>query len=300
MALVDPPADASASQDASKAQDAPEVQNDASGSPADAPQIPARCDLTKPFGEATLVPGINSAFDEMRFSLTGDEKTAFVARSKGNGNGLDSLILAARRESRDVPFGAPDDALTSTINQLNSTTGTVYNVAVSADGLTLYTSRSSAAIAISTRPGLDATFGAESLVTIQDDDLSHDAYDATISADGQTLYWEDTSFSQIFAASRVGQGAFDNQKLIADAQAPIALSADELSMFSALGIRTVLVATRPDKAAMFGANSAIPNVSSSSNDFPVALTVDGCVLYISSNRPEGLGGYDIWEAHRSQ
>ena len=268
--------------------------------PADAPQVPARCDLTKPFGEATLVPGINSGFDEMRFSLTGDEKTAFVARSKGNGMGLDSLILAARRESRDVPFGAPDDALTSTINQLNSTTGTVYNASVSADGLTLYTSRSSAAIAISTRPSLEAAFGTESIVTVQDSNLSHDAYDAAISADGQTLYWEDTSFAQIFAASRVGQGAFDSQKLIANAQAPVALSSDELSMYSALGIRTVLVATRSNKADMFGANTAIPNVSSSSDDFPVAITLDGCVLYICSNRPEGLGGYDIWEAHRPQ
>jgi hypothetical protein len=36
------------------------------------------------------------------------------------------------------------------------------------------------------------------------------------------------------------------------------------------------------------------------NDVPVALTNDGCVLYISSQRPGGFGGYDIWEAHRPQ
>jgi len=39
-------------------------------------------------------------------------------------------------------------------------------------------------------------------------------------------------------------------------------------MYSTLGIRTVLVATRSNKADMFGANTAIPNVSSSSDDFP--------------------------------
>jgi hypothetical protein len=121
--------------------------------------------------------------------------------------------------------------------------------------------------------------------------------------DGQTLYYGDTSFGQVLSASRVGSVAlFGGARFISAAQAPVVVSSDELAMFSALGGHDVLEATRAAKTATFGGSMAtgdIVNVNTASVDSPVAITRDGCVLYISSNRT-GSSGYDIWEAHRLQ
>jgi hypothetical protein len=61
-----------------------------------------------------------------------------------------------------------------------------------------------------------------------------------------------------------------------------------------------MVSTRTTKNDLFGLGIPVANVNSTANDAPAALTQDGCVRYISSNRPDSLGGYDIWEARRPQ
>jgi hypothetical protein len=38
--------------------------------------------------------------------------------------------------------------------------------------------------------------------------------------------------------------------------------------------------------------------NSAADDWPVFLTADGCLLYLASSRPGGLGGMDIWVAQR--
>ena len=139
------------------------------------------------------------------------------------------------------------------------------------------------------------------VLTLTSHTLTSNAFNAKISDDGETLYFGDESFSTVFAVTRVGSGVFDGSHIVASAiQAPIALSDDELTMYNSdtTGIASVQAATRVDRTATFGPGSLIPNVSSSGWDTPVALTADGCVLSIASNRAGRLGGYDIWEAHR--
>jgi len=129
------------------------------------------------------------------------------------------------------------------------------------------------------------------------------ALSPAISADGQTLYWLDfNDFGKVFAATRSsGSTGFVNKRAastIAIGRSPV-LSADELTLFYADGNGTdVLESTRANKTEMFGTGVPVDNVNSTANDIPVALSYDGCVLYLSSNRPRGLGGYDIWEARR--
>jgi hypothetical protein len=76
-------------------------------------------------------------------------------------------------------------------------------------------------------------------------------------------------------------------------------SADELTMYYAQvnGV-DVFVSTRDSKTQQFGTGVPVADVSSSAADQPVALSHGGCVLYISSARPGGLGGRDIWQATR--
>jgi len=124
-----------------------------------------------------------------------------------------------------------------------------------------------------------------------------------VSADGQTLYFTDDSFSVWYAATRFqGFGSFTNQHTVGSALGQGIMPPDELTMFSwntASGRgQEVVVSTRSDKTAMFGNKIAVDSVNSTASEIPVALSDDGCVLYISSDRPSGVGGFDIWEAHR--
>jgi hypothetical protein len=49
---------------------------------------------------------------------------------------------------------------------------------------------------------------------------------------------------------------------------------------------------------VFGPPTEVPNVNSSSRDFKPSITADGLSLYFISNRPGGIGGFDIWVATR--
>lgn len=284
--------------------DAAEGQPDAAGGSPDAafdaPGSQPRCDPTKPFGTPMLVPNVNSSLDELSFSLTQDEKTAFVRRSTGTSTPTQT-ILSTHRDSIDANFDTPNANLTAAING----SGTVSDPSSGPDGLALYFSRQNGnqfGLYVATRPDANASFDAGTLLVI-DAMNATDRFSPATSADGQTLYYGDISFSQVFSASRGGSvAAFINPKLISSAQAPVVVSSDELTMYSALGGRDVLEATRVNKTATFGGNGAaadIINVNTASSETPVAITRDGCVLYISSNRA-GSVGYDIWEAHRPQ
>jgi hypothetical protein len=276
----------------------PDAAGGAPDASVDAPGSQPRCDPTKPFGTPILVPNVNSSLDELSFSLTQDEKTAFVGRSTGTTTATQT-ILSSHRNSIDGDFDTPNANLTAAINA----SGIVSEVSAGTDGLTLYFSRQTGnqfGLHVATRPDANASFDAGTLLVI-DGVNATELFSPALSADGQTLYFGDISFSQVFSASRGGSVAtFINRKLISSAQAPVVVSSDELTMYSALGGHDVLEATRVNKTATFGGNGAagdIINVNTASSETPVAITRDGCVLYISSNRA-GSVGYDIWEAHR--
>ena len=268
----------------------------------DATGTQARCDRTKPFGAPTLLPNINSSLDEISFSLTRDEKTAFVARYAGSGTGQRRTILSAQRASTGDAFSTPSTTVTSAINS----TGDEWRVSSGADCLTLYVSRDSGlggtpkfGSFVAVRADAGASFDAGTLITVDSTALT-DTVTPTISGDGQTLYWSDLSFSLIYSAGRVDAGRFAGKRTVSmTAQEPV-ISGDELTMYYSLGGNDVLAATRTSKTDMFSNETTLASVSSPSSDTPVAVTADDCVLYISSNRPGGIGGYDIWEARRPQ
>jgi hypothetical protein len=54
-----------------------------------------------------------------------------------------------------------------------------------------------------------------------------------------------------------------------------------------------------DPSKQFGTPTLVSNVNTASAEFDARLTTTETELYLSSNRPQGVGGFDIWVATRS-
>jgi len=60
----------------------------------------------------------------------------------------------------------------------------------------------------------------------------------------------------------------------------------------------LFTATRASTSDPFGAPAPITELNTTSNDADLFVTTDGLRAYFASDRPGGLGGYDIWQASR--
>jgi len=284
----------------------PPLPDGGSQAPPDAgPQVPpdgtpptARCRPAEPFGAPTPVAGVNSTDDEVGFALTRDERTGFVTRVVQD-TAQSVVILAARRATLGDPFGAPTEDATS---QLNAVDGDEYYPFPSNDGLSLYFSRSISAgdpqLNLATRASAGATFRSETPVLVEGAAVA--AMSSVLSADGATLYWADPTRGLHSASRGSGPGEFATQlDLSLDEVTSPVLSPDELTVYYAnSAVSGILVATRASRTAVFGAGTVLAGLDSIAGDAPVFLTSDGCVLYLKSNRPGGLGGDDLWQAQR--
>jgi len=270
---------------------------DATGS-SDASAV-ARCDPAKPFGTPIPVPNINTSNDETNFTLTRDELTGFVGYVVQPPVSTGQLLVTQRASLGD-DFAAPSGALTTAINDA---TGTEYAPSSVADGLSLYFHRQTSAdiaIIVASRADRSSAFPAGATVTAGGSGLVL-ALGAEISSDGSTLYWLDYNDFKLWSATRGATPSDFVGKTLAStfALGGTALSADELTLFYSNGNGDdVLSTTRASKQVAFEPGAIVPNINTAQQDKPVFLTRDGCVLYLSSNRPGGLGGTDIWQARR--
>ena len=259
----------------------------------------ARCDLGKPFATPTLVPKVNTSNDEFWFTTTRDELSGFVSyvvqQAPSN-----ATILATGRRTIDDPFSTPNANITDAINGV---IGSEYAASPISDGLLVYFHRQSGpniGIYAATRmTGEDFTAG--TAVTVDGKQLL-DALSATISADGMTLYWLDIATFVLHSATRGAKptsftGSTVTSKMGIGGNA--VLTADELTLFYSEG-NDIMETTRASTGMPFGVGVPVANVNSAQNDYPTHLSHDGCVLYLVSTRPGGLGGPDIWEARRPQ
>jgi hypothetical protein len=260
----------------------------------------ARCDSTKPFGTPTLLANVNTSNEETAFSFTRDEHIAFVGRVV-QGPPSSATIVLAERASREVDFPTPASTLTAAINNV---AGFEYAPSSVADGLILYFHRYTAeAITIyaATRPDNVSSFSEGTSISVDGTGLQN-ALSPTISADGQTLYWLDYNDFKMRSAKRGNTPTiFTNVRVASTmdlSHSPV-LSADELTLYYSQGNGVdVLESTRASTSEMFGTGVPVANVNSAMDDSPVAVSSDGCVLYISSARSGGVGGRDIWQARR--
>jgi len=142
-------------------------------------------------------------------------------------------------------------------------------------------------------------------------DAPGDNFDPFLAPDGQWLYWTvdagDDAMNLRRAYRATPQAPFEAQGL-----SPLESDAyDDSQSLSADG-RVVVwgserpggpgqhdlwFATRSDAEAEFGAPAAIPGVNTAVQDREVFVTADGCSLYFASDRPGGMGAWDLYVAH---
>jgi len=274
----------------------------------------ANADFT--FGTPVPVPNVNSTSWEGHPSISTDELELFFMSDRPGGNGED--IWVATRETIDGDWRTPV-WLGITVN--SSSRERYPNI--SADGLSLYFT--------SLRPGGS---GGEDLwvttrKTISDPweppvnlgstvNKSGDEWESCISTDGLTLYFT--------CGWSGGYGTFDlwitTRETKEDPWTPAenlgptinsssgeatpSISADGLMLFfssSWPGTAYVYenydlyVSMRPDTEANWGESENLgPMVNGAYADVCPSVSSDGRTLYFSSNRPDGPGEWNIWQA----
>ncbi|HWO19220.1 MAG TPA: hypothetical protein VNO30_10595 [Kofleriaceae bacterium] len=259
---------------------------------------PARCDPTADFGEPTLVPNINSSFDEGTIAMTADELTAYISRT----DGYSTMLLVSTRRSIAEDFSPPtsDPSLVAVV----SSAGIEYAASPTSDGLLLYYHRQlpsqAPRIYVSVRATRDDLFD-EGMQVSSGGTAPEAVLGPAPSLDGQTLYWIDYYDFTLRAATRYNYRGFTAQVVVSVMKvSSYALSADELTLYYSWGLpmNDVFVTTRTSKTAPFRTGALVPKVNTADNDSPLFLTADGCQLYLSSTRPGGIGGVDTWIARR--
>lgn len=169
-------------------------------------------------------------------------------------------LYTARRSSASQAFGTP-----TILPQANAAAGE-YNPSVSSDGLMLLFDSSNisgeaAHLYVSTRTSKVGEFGTPSKVAnVNSATVTDSDNQPFVTADGQELW---------FISYRAGGlGASDIYRAVWS-------------------------------GSSFANVAAITALSSSTTDWLPMLSADKLTVYLSSDRPGGKGGFDIWTAHRS-
>lgn len=277
--------------------------------PADAPpDAPApRCDVTKPFGTPTLLPGINDANRDIQAFLV-DDLTLYWTTNRG---GTDDLYFATRTSPTGT-FGNP-----LPITGFSST-GSETAAVLTGDRLTMYYAYAPMGVAVyelyvATRANPSGVWGAGTPVTALNN-AGSDEGDPTVTGDGTLVYFATdrnagASGYDIWVGTRASNGTFSNvgpatELNSAAYDAHPRVTANGLTMYfssmrtggGALAGADVWMATRTSTSAAFGTPTRVAELNTNSNESPTWISDDGCVIYLQSNRPNNVGGQDIWEA----
>lgn len=226
---------------------------------AGAPPVDEGCDVDEPFTTITPLSNLNSDTLDGCPRLAADELTIFFVSPKGNAEGANWDLWAAKRSNVAVPFGAAQKLA----NVNGSTLDT--DPSVSPDGRATYFASwrgeaSQLRLYRSTRGSAESEFGAASELQVGHVAGTNDQA-PMVSPDGKVLY---------FASNRPkGKGGLDILR------API--GAD-----GALG---------PIERA--------DDLNSSADDSLVAFSADMRAAYFSSNRAGTVGDMDVWVAKRN-
>ena len=241
----------------------------------DAP--PPRCDLTKPFGTPTQVPGIHdSNADDVHATLTGDELTVYFGSNRGSAQGP-FHIWKATRATKDSVFGAPVQLFDTFMQNGES------NPSVTPDGNTIYfdagfviytSTRSSAAVVFPTPSPINSTSEAN--------------YGPSVTADGSAIYVENLNNGVIARIDKTATGFSDRQTVPLGGGKSVTSPAtsDDLTLFFSVGEMigsNIQVSTRASKNVSFPTALEVaelknPNEATSAVSW---VSADGCRIYMN-------------------
>jgi WD40-like Beta Propeller Repeat len=270
----------------------------------DAPPVQPRCDPAKPFGTPTAVANINSSAVDQGAKLV-DDLTLYFGSSRQPSPGL----YKATRSSPTSPFGTPV-ALTA----INAT-GTANGPTLTGDGLTMYyaliaPTQTTADLYVTARPNKAAEFPAGTPVAQVNSTV--DDLDPFITEDGSALYFDSSRGStalHLQVAVHQSDGSFSTPQALTNLNTTVVdghpvLSHDGLTLYwsstradgGAQGVTDIWTATRPATSGTFGTPVRVPELSTSSAESVSWVSPDGCMVYLQSDRPGGMGGQDIYQA----
>jgi hypothetical protein len=208
-------------------------------------------------------------------------------------------------------FGPPE-----VLGNPNYAGNVLWAPSLSADALTLYVAvvipGFNEQIAVSTRPDRGNTFGFANVVPPP----VSQSIEGTphISLDGLSLYFfseragSGDAARDLYVATRSDpNGAFDTASPLSSVNSSSTdhlpwVSADELTLYFTSrrsGNLDIWRSTRGSRAEPFGAPVAVTEINSSADDNGATLTQDARTLIMTSNRQNGAGGYDLWQAERA-
>ena len=139
--------------------------------------------------------------------------------------------------------------------------------------------------------------------------LTVDPFNPAISADGLTLLFASHRVftdNDIFQASRGATTAdFTNPKPVANVDTAASevepyLARDGATMYfvRTVASRQTVVRAVGSAAGGFAGLTTVSEVDGPTNDSDPVLSADGLTLYWGSDRPGGLGDFDVWQARR--
>ena len=251
---------------------------------------------------------LNTTNDDLSPEISADGLTLYFASTRALGQPYDLWI--ASRAARAAPFDPPQP-----IGELN-TAADETDPSISLDQLTLYFRSDRAGTAdiyVSVRASPTNSFAPPMSVTGLDDAVAYDA-DPAISGDGLEIFFLSdraggVGAQDIWTATRNDVSAsFGPPRNLVEVNSTAAdrapfLSPDGLSLYfssSRSGSQSldVYVATRIAPALPFAPPMRIGVIATTDIDDDPSVTADGRELFLSSDRPGGVGTNDVWSAKR--
>ena len=230
--------------------------------------VSQRPDVNAPWGPArNLGPAINTAGNEQTPALSLDEHMLFFTSNRPGGLGGFDLYVSRRHNRRD-DFGwqAPVN-VGSGVNSVDQEFGPAFFEDEDTGTISLYFSTD--------RPGGPGGF---------------DIYASTLEPDG--------TFGPALLVEELSSPFTDLRPWIRRDGLEMFLDSDRPGTFGGLDL---WVSTRPSTADPWSQPVNLgPLVNGPADDFRPSLSFNGTVLYLSSSRPGGAGGLDIYASARSK
>lgn len=271
------------------------------------------CSWTGSFTFSAPVPLtlLNSSVEDANPFVTPDGLTLFLESKRAGGPGKEDIWVSTR-PSATAAWAAP-----TLLPGLN-TSGSESAYSQTADGLTAFLSTSWEGgaggwdIWMLTRSSPAAAFDRAAAIPVSGVNDGQLQWDPMPSADGLHLFLATQSFpsgpggAELVFATRASAGApFGTAALVAGVNS----SASEANPTLTADLRVLLFASnRPggsggydlwyavSENGAFSAPRPVPALNSASNDLEPFVTADGCEVYFVSDRPGGLGGWDLHHA----
>jgi hypothetical protein len=284
---------------------------------ADAAWVWPGCNPTTAFDTITPLSEINTTDWEVSARASSDELTLYYTRApanppNGGSVGLDYADLyVMTRATKNDPFSG--ETLLDPPTQVG-VKGDL-DPFVSADGLTLYFDsyrNGPRAVFVSTRGTMADPWGSPGVVSLG---TGYEELEPYANGDGTALWFAapkprpgDPGNMNMFRATLAGGAvtavAFSDLDTVAGERSPVVSEDERVVYFSHnapnSGDWNIYVATRSDPSKPFGPPQLVTELASVSYDAPTWVSRDLCTIYFTSERASGLGGRDMYVAHRSK